>query len=228
VRNSKSGEHHGLEPVLQCPLPGVSTTCPVTSSWVQHNLPRDIFLGSAQTAPGHLPGVSTTCPGTSSWGQHNLPRDIFLGAQKLPGPLCHCHRVPGPSGGVQQGPATSLLPHRPYDCGIDLLPNTTLPRACLYSLSGLETKATETDIGDSLAARLIRPSSSPASTGFIFVEKKDKILRLCIEYWGLNDIRVKNRYVMNLLDLRAAPGGYHVFQAGYTECLPPGADTGGG
>lgn len=27
-----------------------------------------------------------------------------------------------------------------------------------------------------------------------FVDKKDKSLCLCIDYWGLNDITIKNRY----------------------------------
>lgn len=34
--------------------------------------------------------------------------------------------------------ATSLPPHRPYDCAIDLNPGSTPPRGRLYSLSGPE------------------------------------------------------------------------------------------
>ena len=54
-------------------------------------------------------------------------------------------------------------------------------------------------IGDSLAAGIIRPSSSPAGAGFFFVEKKDKTLRPCIDYRGLNEITVKNRYPLPLI-----------------------------
>lgn len=54
-------------------------------------------------------------------------------------------------------------------------------------------------VSESLAAGLIRPSSSPAGAGFFFVEKKDKSLRPCIDYRGLNDITVKNRYPLPLL-----------------------------
>lgn len=43
-----------------------------------------------------------------------------------------------------------------------------------------------TYIKDSLAAGIIRPSSSPAGAGFFFVEKKDKSLRPCIGYRGLD------------------------------------------
>ena len=57
----------------------------------------------------------------------------------------------------------------------------------------------ETHIEDSLAAGCICPSASPAGTGFFFVEKKDKTLRPCINYRGLNDITVKNRYPLPLI-----------------------------
>ncbi|KAL2093003.1 hypothetical protein ACEWY4_010315 [Coilia grayii] len=95
--------------------------------------------------------------------------------------------------------ATSLLPHRPYDCAIDLVPGSTPPRGRLYSLSGPEKRAMEEYIADSLAAGIIRPSSSPAGAGFFFVGKKDGSLRPCIDYQGLNDITVKNRYPLPLL-----------------------------
>lgn len=39
--------------------------------------------------------------------------------------------------------ATSLPPHRPCDCAIDLLPGTTPPFGWIYSLSGTVTKAME-------------------------------------------------------------------------------------
>ena len=54
-------------------------------------------------------------------------------------------------------------------------------------------------IRDSVAAGIIRPSSSPAGAGFFFVGKKDGSLRPCIDYRGLNDITVKNRYPLPLL-----------------------------
>ena len=54
-------------------------------------------------------------------------------------------------------------------------------------------------IQSSLATGIIRPSSSPAGAGFFFVGKKDKSLRPCIDYRGLNNITVKNRYPLPLL-----------------------------
>ncbi|KAL0149577.1 hypothetical protein M9458_055104, partial [Cirrhinus mrigala] len=94
--------------------------------------------------------------------------------------------------------ATSLPPHRPYDCAIDLLPGTSPPKGHLYSLSSPEREAMDKYISESLNAGLIRPSSSPAGAGFFFV-KKDGSLRPCIDYRGLNDITIRNRYPLPLM-----------------------------
>ncbi|KAI3359792.1 hypothetical protein L3Q82_014168 [Scortum barcoo] len=63
--------------------------------------------------------------------------------------------------------ATSLPPHRPYDCPIDLLPDPPHLHSALDSF---------------------------------FVEKKDKTLRQCIDFRGLNDITIKNKYPLPLID----------------------------
>lgn len=97
--------------------------------------------------------------------------------------------------------ATLLPPHQPYDCAIDLLPGTTplKGRYSLYSLSTPEREAMDVYINDALVAGIIRPSLSPAGAGFFFVDKKDKTLRPCIDYHGLNDITVKIRYPLPLI-----------------------------
>lgn len=84
--------------------------------------------------------------------------------------------------------ALALPPHRSYDCAIDLVPDAPLLSSRLYNLLHPERKAMEDYIGSSLAAGLIRPSSSPLGAGLYFVAKKDKSLRPCIDYRGLNAI----------------------------------------
>ncbi|KAI3364400.1 hypothetical protein L3Q82_010825 [Scortum barcoo] len=78
-------------------------------------------------------------------------------------------------------------------------PAPHLPEAACTPCRPLKERPWRSYINDSLAAGIIRPSSSPAGAGFFFVEKKDKTLRPCIDYRGLNDITIKNRYPLPLI-----------------------------
>lgn len=93
---------------------------------------------------------------------------------------------------------TSLPPHRPYDCPIDLFGGTTPPRGSLYSLSGPENQTIDSYINKSLQAGIIRSSASLAGAGFFFVGKKNGSLRPCINYRRLNKITIKNKYSLLL------------------------------
>ena len=55
-------------------------------------------------------------------------------------------------------------------------------------------------INTSQASGLIRPSSFSLSAGFFFVGKKDGNLRPCIDYRGLKEITIKNKYPLPLID----------------------------
>lgn len=69
-----------------------------------------------------------------------------------------------------------------------------------------EREAMEKYITESQDAGLIRASTSPVAAGFFFVEKKDKTLRPCIDYRGLNNITVKNKYPLPLLPSNSSKG----------------------
>lgn len=111
--------------------------------------------------------------------------------------LAECHDMADVFSKVK---ALSLPPHHPYNRAIDLVPRASLPSSRLYQLSKPEKQAMENSIQNSLAAGLIQPSSSSVGAGLLFVEKKDKSLRLCIDDRGLNDITVKNKYPLPLID----------------------------
>jgi hypothetical protein len=46
----------------------------------------------------------------------------------------------------------------------------------------------------------VRPSSSPWAPLALFVEKKDKSQRLCIDYQALNEVTIKNKYPLRRID----------------------------
>ncbi len=95
--------------------------------------------------------------------------------------------------------ASQLLPHRPWDCAIDLLPGEPVPRGKIYPLSLPEQKAMEEYIEEALHQGYIHPSTSPAASSFFYVAKKDGGLRPCIDYRALNKITVKFRYPLPLV-----------------------------
>lgn len=97
--------------------------------------------------------------------------------------------------------ALSLPPHRPYDCAIELMPGSTLPKSRLYNLSRPEQQAMEEYSWDSLAADIIRPSSSPVGAGFFFFCREEE----CIDFRGLNEITVKNTYPLPLINAAFNP-----------------------
>jgi hypothetical protein len=47
----------------------------------------------------------------------------------------------------------------------------------------------------------IQPSSSPWGCHTFFVKKKDKTLRLCVDYRPLNAVNIKNKYPLPHIDL---------------------------
>nr|CAD40483.1 OSJNBa0067G20.3 [Oryza sativa Japonica Group]CAE03320.2 OSJNBa0032I19.14 [Oryza sativa Japonica Group] len=46
----------------------------------------------------------------------------------------------------------------------------------------------------------IRPSTSPQGAPVIFVEKKDKTKRMCVDYRALNEVTIKNKYPLPRID----------------------------
>src|SRR5215207_2511867 len=69
----------------------------------------------------------------------------------------------------------------------------------LYGLNPKELAALCDYLNENLARGFIQASSSPCGAPILFVKKKDGSLRLCVDYRGLNNITVKNRYTLPLI-----------------------------
>ena len=73
-------------------------------------------------------------------------------------------------------------------------------------------KALKDYLNKMLAAGKIRQSKSPAGAPILFVKKKDRSLRLCINYRGLNRVTVKDRIPLPLIgELRERVSGARRF-----------------
>ena len=82
---------------------------------------------------------------------------------------------------------------------IDLEDGKQPPYGSIYSLSPMKLETLKTYIKTYLKTRFIRPFKSPAGGLILFDKKSDSSLRLCIDYWGLNNLTIKNRYLLPLI-----------------------------
>jgi hypothetical protein len=68
-------------------------------------------------------------------------------------------------------------------------------------MSHVELKELKIQLQGLLDKGYIRPSISPWGCSALFVEKKDKELRLCVDYRPLNAVTIKNKYPLLLIDI---------------------------
>ena len=73
------------------------------------------------------------------------------------------------------------------------------PFCSIYSLGPVELETLKTYIKTNLANGFIRPFKSPAGASIFLDRKPDGSLRLCVDYRGLNNITIKNRYPLPLI-----------------------------
>ena len=69
----------------------------------------------------------------------------------------------------------------------------------IYSLGPVELETLKIYIKTNLTNGFIRPSKSPTGALIFFDRKPHRSLCLCVDYRGLNNIIIKNRYLLPLL-----------------------------
>jgi hypothetical protein len=94
----------------------------------------------------------------------------------------------------------ALADHQPWDHEIILQEGKTPPYLPLYQLTESEQDELRRHVENNLRRGYIRPSTSSAGAPILFAPKKDGGLRLCVDYRKLNEITIKNRYPLPLID----------------------------
>src|SRR5467141_154753 len=92
-----------------------------------------------------------------------------------------------------------LPKHSTWDHEINLVEGTTPPFWPIYPLNEKELLVLREYINKQLAVGKIRLSKSTAGSPILFVPKADGMLRLCVDYHGLNKLTIKDRTPLPLM-----------------------------
>nr|GEY22251.1 putative reverse transcriptase domain-containing protein [Tanacetum cinerariifolium] len=93
-----------------------------------------------------------------------------------------------------------IPPTHQVEFQIDLIPSAAPVARAPYRLAPSDMKELSDQLKELVDKGFIRPSSSPWGAPVLFVKKKDGSFRMCIDYWELNKLTVKNRYPLLRID----------------------------
>ncbi len=85
------------------------------------------------------------------------------------------------------------------DHTIKLVDDHQPPYDPIYSLRAMELEILKAYIENNLASGFIKPFKSAAGAPILFDKKPDSSLRLCMDYQGLNNLTIKDRYPLPLV-----------------------------
>jgi hypothetical protein len=94
-----------------------------------------------------------------------------------------------------------MPPERAIEFKIELQPGTALIAKAPYKMSPVELKELKIQLQGLLDKGYIRPSISPWGCSALFVEEKDKEMRLRVDYRPLNAVTIKNNYPLPRIDI---------------------------
>ena len=93
-----------------------------------------------------------------------------------------------------------LPPYRDVDFTIKLHPSMTPISMSLHRMTPVELYELKVQLLDLLDSGFIRLSTSPWGAPVLFSKKKDRTLRLFIDYQRLNKVTIKNRFPSPRID----------------------------
>jgi hypothetical protein len=94
-----------------------------------------------------------------------------------------------------------MPPERAIEFKIELQPGTAPISKALYKISPMELMKLKIQLQGLLAKGYIHQSMSPWGCSVLFVGKKDKELRLCVDYRSLNAVTINNKYPLPRIDI---------------------------
>jgi hypothetical protein len=87
-----------------------------------------------------------------------------------------------------------MPPDHDIEFVIELLPGTPPISKRSYRMPVNELAEPKKQIVELQSKRFIHPSSSPWGAPVLFLEKKDRTQRMCVDYCSLNEVTIKNKY----------------------------------
>ncbi len=93
-----------------------------------------------------------------------------------------------------------MPPDRDIEFLIELLAGTAPISKRPYRMPAKDLEEIKKQIKELLDKGYIRPSSSPWGSPVLLVEKKDGSLRMVVDYRGLNEVTIKNKYPLPMIN----------------------------
>ena len=93
-----------------------------------------------------------------------------------------------------------MPPDRDVEFVIDLVPGTAPIAKRPYRMAASELAELKKQLEELQRIGFIRPSSSPWGAPVPFVKKKDGSMWLCVDYRALNEVTIKNKYLLPRID----------------------------
>ena len=93
-----------------------------------------------------------------------------------------------------------MPPDREIEFLIELLPGTAPISKIPYRMPANDLIEIKKQIKELLDKGYIRRSSSPWGAPVLLVEKKDKSLRMVVDYRALNEVTIKNKYPLPMIN----------------------------
>ncbi|KAJ1036990.1 hypothetical protein NDA10_000621 [Ustilago hordei] len=144
--------------------------------------------------PSSLPAFGFVPTGADKGVEMEVEVDKVVTAADIPKPYQHLQDV------FNEVEADKLPHHTEHDLHLELIEGGKPPQGPLYLKGPKEMSELRRYLDENLEKGFIRPSKSPAHSPVLFVPKKDGGLRLCVDYRGLNEITVKNRAPLPLIE----------------------------